>query len=257
MKAIILEIRDGYAAALREDGVVVKIRQAGRVGETVELKSAGPEGKVVPFPKRSKRLLRTAVAAMLALAVTGGTYTYTNVAEASYVTLDTEETSVELAVNRVGRIVRVRALDDDSDPFARELTPDVRHKRVEDAVDVAMTHMGGAPTVVAGVTGETDRGTDSLRRAVERGAGRREHDGMEFHAFAVSRDERHEAFRHDMSGGRWAFEHGGGVWNAPPPPPPEGRPSQDDPPPPPPDAPRQALPDGQTAERPAAETEYA
>ncbi len=236
MKAIILEIRDGWAAALREDGVVVKTRQAGKVGETIELKDE-QSAKVVSFPPRRKRFLRGAVAAVLALAITGGTYTYTNVAEASYVTLDTEETSVELAVNRVGRIVGVRAFDDDSRPFARELLPDVRHMRVEDAVDAAMMRMGDVLTVVVGVTGETERGTDSLRRAVERGAGRRERGGMEFHAFEVSLDERHEAFRHDMSGGRWAFEHGGGVWRMPPPPP-DGQPPQEPPPPPP-------LPDGQ------------
>ena len=78
MKAIILEVRDGYAAALREDGLVVKTRQLAAVGETVELSE-----KVVQFPSQGRRIARTAVAAALALAVTGGAYTYTNVAEAS------------------------------------------------------------------------------------------------------------------------------------------------------------------------------
>ena len=84
MKAIILEVKDGYAAALREDGLIVKTRRLAEVGETVELNE-----KVVRFPSQGKRVLRTAVAAALILAVTGGTYTYTNVAAASYVTLDT------------------------------------------------------------------------------------------------------------------------------------------------------------------------
>lgn len=165
MKAIILEVRDGWAAALREDGQIVKTRCVGRVGETVEL-----DETVVSFPQKRKRFLRAAIAAVLALAITGGTYTYTNVAEASYITLDTAGSSVEFSVNRMGRIIGVRALDEGSAELARELLPDVRRLRVEDAMDVAMSHMGSAPTVVFGVTGETARGTAALHDAVERGA---------------------------------------------------------------------------------------
>lgn len=239
MKAIILEIRDGWAAALREDGVVVKTRQLGEVGATIELSE-----KTVSFPVLRSRVVRSAVAAVLALAITGGTYTYTNVAAASYVTLDTEETSVELSINRMGRVVGVRALSGTSAELARELLPDVRRKSVEDAMDIAMAHMGGAPTVVAGITGENERRGAELHEAVERGMGRREHDGVEFFAFDVSRDERREAGERDMSGGRWAFEHHGGMWHGDdgrpvpppdwqmaPPPPPEGQ----QPPPPPPE----------------------
>lgn len=208
MKAIILEVRDGYAAALREDGLVVKTRQLAKVGETVELSE-----KVVQFSSRGKRIARTAVAAALALAVTGGTYTYTNVAAASYVTLDTEETSVELSVNRMGRVVGVRALDEDSSELAEALAADVRRMKVEDAVDAAIQRMDGASTVVAGVTGDTEKRTADLQEAVERGAERRERDGIALVTLEVSRDERREAGERDMSAGRWAFERGGGRWH--------------------------------------------
>ena len=207
MKAIILEVRDGYAAALREDGLVVKTKQLGEVGTTIELNE-----KVVAFPVRGKRIARTAVAAALALAVTGSAYTYTSVAEASYVTLDTEETSVELAVNRMGRVVKVRAMDDNSFELAQTLSDDVRRMKVEDAVDAAMTRMGGVSTVVAGVTGETEKRTTDLQEAVERGAERRERGDMELVTLEISRDERREAGEREMSAGRWAFERGGGRW---------------------------------------------
>lgn len=223
MKAIILELRDGWAAALREDGVVVRVRRSGKVGQTIEL-----DEKTVRFPAKRKRFLRAAIAAVLVLAVTGGTYTYTSVAEASYITLDTQEQSIEFAVNRMGRVIDVRALDDGSEDLARELLPDVRRMRVEDAMDVIVTRMDGAPQVVFGVTGETDRGTAALHKAVERGAERREHSGMELFLFEITRDERREAHGHDMSGGRWAFERQGGEWGPPPPPPT----------PPPPDGPK-------------------
>ena len=209
MKAIILEVRDGYAAALREDGLVVKTKQLGEVGTTIELNE-----KVVAFPAQGRRIARTAVAAALALAVTGGAYTYTNVAEASYVTLDTEETSVELAVNRMGRVVKVRALDEDSAELAQELSADIRRMKVEDAVDAAMTRMDGASTVVAGVTGENDKRSADLQDAVERGMERRERGDMELVTLEISRDERREAGEQDMSAGRWAFERVGGRWRA-------------------------------------------
>ena len=207
MRAIILEVRDGYAAALREDGLVVKTRQLAKVGETVELSE-----KVVQFPSQGRRIMRTAVAAALALVVTGGAYTYTNVAAASYVTLDTEETSVELSVNRMGRVVGVRALDENSSELAESLAADVRRMKVEDAVDAAMQRMDGASTVVAGVTGDTEKRAADLQEAVERGAERRERDGMELVTLEISRDERREAGERDMSAGRWAFERGGGRW---------------------------------------------
>lgn len=207
MKAIILEVRDGYAAVLREDGLIVKTKQLGEIGTTIELSE-----KVVQFPSRGRRMMRTAVAAALALAVTGGAYTYTNVAEASYVTLDTEETSVELAVNRMGRVVKVRALDEDSAELARELAADVRRMKVEDAVDAAMTRLGGASTVVAGVTGENEKRSADLQEAVERGAERRERGDMELVTLEIGRDERRAAGERDMSAGRWAFERDGGRW---------------------------------------------
>ena len=209
MKAIILEVRDGYAAALREDGLIVKTKQLGEVGTTIELNET-----VVAFPTQGRRIARTAVAAALALAVTGGAYTYTNVAEASYVTLDTEETSVELAVNRMGRVVKVRALDEDSAELAQELAADIRRMKVEDAVDAAMTRMDGASTVVAGVTGENEKRSADLQDAVERGMERRERGDMELVTLEISRAERRAAGEQDMSAGRGAFERGGGRWRA-------------------------------------------
>ncbi len=208
MKAIILEVKNGYAAVLREDGVVVKVRQTGEVGSAIEIHE-----KVTAFPARRARFLRTAVAAVLALAVTSGAYTYTNVAAASYVTLDTEEVSVELTVNRIGRVIDVRALDDGSAELAGKLRPDVRRMRLEDAVDMAMERMGDAPTVVAGVTGESEKRTAELHQAVERGAHRRERPDMEFVALEVSREERREAGEREMSGGRFLFERRGGLWH--------------------------------------------
>ncbi len=210
MKGIVLEKRNGYAAVLRDDGLVVKARITAEVGDQVELNDGSAAA-----PKHGRpvmRIVRTAVAAVLALAITGGAYGYTNVAAASYVTLDTEESSVELSVNRMGRVVGVRALDEDSEELARALYADIRRKPVEDAVDAAMERMDGAGTVVAGILGENERRAASLQQAVERGACRGEHGDLEFIALEVSREDRREAGEHDMSAGRFAFERDGGRW---------------------------------------------
>ena len=37
MKAIVLEVRNGVAAVLREDGVIVKTRQKCAVGDTIDV----------------------------------------------------------------------------------------------------------------------------------------------------------------------------------------------------------------------------
>ena len=52
MKAVVLEVRDGYAAVLREDGVVEKLRRSCEVGETIELEEQSP---IVRLPQRAVR----------------------------------------------------------------------------------------------------------------------------------------------------------------------------------------------------------
>jgi len=205
MKAVILEIKDGVAAALREDGVVVRTRQAGRVGDTIELTA-----EVSPvLLSRRKRLLRSAVAAVLALAVTGGTLTYTTTTASAYVTLDTEESSVELSVNHFGRVIGVRALNEASEDFASELAREVRHKPMEDALDRAVSRLesDGAPQMlVAGVTAHSDRRISAITDTVERCVDAGGFDDLDLYTLPVSPEQRRDAMRMDKSAARCAFE---------------------------------------------------
>ena len=66
MRGIILERRGDYAAVLREDGAVLKLRRAEEVGETVELTA-----EILPMPSGRSRW-RSVAAAALAVAVLGG-----------------------------------------------------------------------------------------------------------------------------------------------------------------------------------------
>ncbi|MBQ2324126.1 MAG: hypothetical protein II379_06025 [Oscillospiraceae bacterium] len=213
MKAVVLEIKNGVAAALREDGVVVKTRQSCEVGDTIELQS-----ETLRFPTRKKRWMRTAIAAVLALVITGGSLGYTTATAYSYVSIDTEESSLELSVNRLGRVIGVRAVDEESEELASDLRGDLRHMRVEDALDHTMEFLhrreqppeGNWP-VLCGVTGGDDRRASELNEALERCAGRDDLEGIHLYMMDVSRNERQEALQSDLSGGRYAFDRRGGV----------------------------------------------
>lgn len=224
MKAVILEIRDGLAAALREDGVVVRTRADGAaVGDTIELKT-----ETVVLPSRRRRIARTAAAAMLVLVLTGGSLTYMGNTASAYVSLDTEEVSVELSVNTFGRVIGVRALDDASGETAKALARELHNKPMDAALDAARERLCGgeerAQTVVAGVTAGNDNRRSELKSAVERSFGQ---DGgaVRLCALSMTPQERRDADAHSMSPGRYAMEQRGESF---PPPPPGGEAPFDD-----------------------------
>ena len=211
MKALVLEKRDGLAAVLREDGVYVTTAQPCEVGETIELNE-----KVTAFPRRKKRWLRPAIAAALALVLLSGSYSYLAVSASAYVSLDVGETSVEVSVNRLGRVIAVSPLNEDSAELAQTLNADMRGRKVEDAMTDAMGRFrddGAFETpdavVIAGVTSGSEKRGEALTETVERAAREAGAQGGEIMTFDVSRDERREARERDMSGGRYAFEQRG------------------------------------------------
>ena len=172
MKALVLEKRNGLAAVLREDGVYVTTAQPCEVGETIELSE-----KVVAFPRRKNRWLRSAVAAMLALVLFTGSYSYLAATAHAYVSLDVEEASVEVSVNRLGRVISVNALNEDSAELAHTLNEEMRGKKVEDAMTGAMEHFredgvfeDPEQFVIAGVTSGSEERREALAETVERAA---------------------------------------------------------------------------------------
>lgn len=207
MKAIILERRGEWAAALREDGVVVKARTGAQVGETIELSAA-----ILNLPDFNSRWVRTAAAAVLVLALAGGSFNYYNTAvAASYVSVDVGDSSVELSVNRLGRVIGVTALNDESEELAETLRAEIRQKKVDDAVDRTMARLQesggltGEEDVILGVTGESSGQSTRLAEAVERGMEktRERHDDMNIYTLKGDRNQRNEAQKHGMSPGRF------------------------------------------------------
>ena len=150
MKALVLEIKDGKAAVLREDGEVVLTDVPCSVGETIEI-SAGAEERVsrtgalrakAKRRKYGRRFMRTAAAAVVALCVAGGSFGYLNVSAESYVSVDSGDASVELAINHFGRVIAVNALNDESEELAGEVYKDVRGKKFDDAMEHTMEKFG-------------------------------------------------------------------------------------------------------------------
>lgn len=205
MKAIIVERRGDYAAVLCEDGTFLKTRSAGEVGETVELAA-----KRAAFPSKARgRWMRSAVAAVLALTITGGTLGYMGGTASAYVSLDVDDSSIELAVNHFGRVISVSALSDDASEFAERLAGEVRHHRAEDALAHTMNRLREEGyladrdiALVAGVTSDNANRAAELKRSVESAAG----DGQTLYVSEGSRREREHAMEGHCSAGRFLFE---------------------------------------------------
>ena len=127
MKAVVLEIKNGKAAVLREDGVITQIRRKCAVGDTIEIHKVSA-GKIVSFAF-------PAVAAIF-LAISGSLYYYNTAMAYSYVTVD-GESGVQLTLNRQNEVIDVTALSESTEELVNELIEGgIDKTSVEDAVDM-------------------------------------------------------------------------------------------------------------------------
>ncbi|MBQ7255161.1 MAG: hypothetical protein IJS31_02810 [Oscillospiraceae bacterium] len=219
MKAVILERRGKYAAVLCDDGTIQKTTLPGEVGETVEL-----DPKVLTLPqKRTKRIIRSAVAAAIALAITSGTLGYMGASASAYVSLDVADSAVELTINHFGRVIAVEAVSDDAAQLAEKLAPELKNMNAADALDhtVAQLQSGGYlenedDTVIVGVVSGSKQQTEELTGAVERSIG----SGHPIFIAEASRAERDEARKQHVSIGKFGYvrDHGQPPEFAPAPP---------------------------------------
>ena len=204
MKAIILERRGDEAAVLCEDGTFLNRRVSGEIGETVELNA-----KVVSLPvKQKSRWMRSAVAAALALAVTGSTLGYMGGTASAYVSLDMEDSAIELAVNHFGRVIAVNAVSEDAMDLAESLSVEVKHQPVEKALNHTMTRLrdegyvsSEGASVVAGVASDNTRRKAELTRTVTDAV-----NGQLLIVTESSRAEREQAMEQRVSIGKYGAE---------------------------------------------------
>ncbi|MDD4311832.1 MAG: hypothetical protein PHW41_05050 [Eubacteriales bacterium] len=133
--AIIVELRGSYAAALREDGVFVRIHNAGyEIGETVSLEQDELPVQNVQLKRRGARLRAYAgVAAGFLLLLFGGWKGYTT--PVGVVSLDVNP-SIEYSINYFDKVLDITAVNDDAASILAGLDEtSLRYRSVDEAVE--------------------------------------------------------------------------------------------------------------------------
>lgn len=124
MKAVVVEIQNGYAAILSDDGRILKVKnQNYAVGQVIEVKEA---------KLKAPRLMPAIVAAALAIVCGIGAYAYYT--PYSYVSLDVNP-SIEYTLNRFDRVLKVTGVNDDGKELVKEVAlKSLSHKKIDEAI---------------------------------------------------------------------------------------------------------------------------
>ena len=139
-KAVVLEIKNEYAAVLTDEGYVQKILDENYiVGQEIELtdvQQTNPE-QTKPAKKRFSAWYKAAAAAAIfVIAGSGMYYASENVFAYSTVTVTTDDTSMELTLNKKNEVVSVKALDQKSETAVSELHISAARRRpLSDTLD--------------------------------------------------------------------------------------------------------------------------
>ncbi|MDP4152293.1 MAG: hypothetical protein Q8865_02470 [Bacillota bacterium] len=125
MKAVIVEFRDKYAAALADDSRIIKVKNKNyAVGQIIEIKKTRIDKKIAAWS--------ASAAAVLMLCTTSTLAYFTPY---SYVGLDVNP-SIEYSLNRFERVLSVKAVNSDGEKILKEIGADnLRHKDIKEAVD--------------------------------------------------------------------------------------------------------------------------
>ena len=129
MKAVIVELRDGYASVLSDDGCVVKIKNNNyKIGQVIQIKKSRNHmiNKIAMFT--------ASAAAILILSV--GTWAYAS--PYSYVSLDVNP-SMEFVLNRFDRVIGIMSINEDGEEVLQEIKlSNLKHKTIVNAIHQAL-----------------------------------------------------------------------------------------------------------------------
>lgn len=135
MKAVVLEIKENWAAVLCEDGVVRKIKKGKlSVGDSLDI---SPEscGKILSLGSFRRYIAGSATALFLLTAGAGGVYSYNNVWACSYVSLDINP-SIEYTLNRQNYVIKVKGLNEEGQGIVDELMKtSLHHATLEETLE--------------------------------------------------------------------------------------------------------------------------
>jgi len=128
-KATVLEIKDGHAALLREDGVFVKSKNRNyKVGDVILMEEQSLWGR--------RKIFASLAAAMLITFLSSGMVAYAS--PSYYVSLDSNP-SIVLEVNMFERVVKAEARDKEAIAVLEGLK--LKNMSIEQAVGVTMERM--------------------------------------------------------------------------------------------------------------------
>lgn len=160
MKGIVIDINNDQAAVLSDNGAVVKIKNKNY--ET---------GQVVTMKENKMNFIKKAGSIAAVLAITAaGSFAYA--APATYVSLDVNP-SIEYTVNSFGRVLSVKAVNDDGELITSEL--DVKNVNISKAVKVTIDKLreGGYITddedagIVITISAKNDEKAEELAEELE------------------------------------------------------------------------------------------
>ncbi len=135
MKAVVLEIKENWAAVLCEDGVVRKIKKGKlSVGDSLDISSES-RGKILSLGSFRRYIAGSAAALLLLTAGAGGVYSYNTVWACSYVSLDINP-SIEYTLNRQNYVIKVKGLNEEGQGIVDELMKtSLHHATLEEALE--------------------------------------------------------------------------------------------------------------------------
>ena len=135
MKAVVLEIKDGMAAVLKEDGTIIKISRPCNVGDEIVLTDAELGwAKIIPF--KHAKLVASVAALVIVVGLGTGSYYMTALAD-TQVTVGSGDYQVKLTLNKLNRVIKVEAEGVEAQDVVEELRKEgIRNQKLDKPTDV-------------------------------------------------------------------------------------------------------------------------
>lgn len=137
MKALVVEIKDRYAAVLLEDGLIKKVKNVNyTIGEVIEV-----EQKKFTFEGRSKKKFIAILASAATFFILCGVGVWSYYTPYIYVSLDVNP-SIEYSVNRYGRVLSAKGVNDDGKNVLQTIGLDsIENSTIENAVETTINEI--------------------------------------------------------------------------------------------------------------------
>ncbi|MEG1886494.1 MAG: hypothetical protein RR177_00045 [Oscillospiraceae bacterium] len=135
MKAVVVDIKGKFAAALSDNGCVVKaLNQNYVIGQVIEVKNTTLRGT-----KLAVRISAIAAAFVLTFGMGAGFHAY--FAPNSYVSMDVNP-SIEYTLNMFGRVLSVTAVNEDGNKILQEFNlKDFNNKTINDVIKLTLAEI--------------------------------------------------------------------------------------------------------------------